>query len=75
MSGPTSSPRSTLERAASVQRLKAAVSARRQAREERESTKGTSAEIRAAASLQAANDEVSARRRWLTWVVDGDDRR
>lgn len=39
---------------------------------ERESAKGTSRELETEVLLQAANDEVAARERWLHWTEERD---
>lgn len=54
MSGSAGSPRSNAKRAASVQRLKAAVAERKQARARREAGKRTSVQIEAAAPRKSA---------------------
>jgi hypothetical protein len=54
-----------------VARVDAASAERSRLRDEHESAKGTSGELRADISLRAANDEVGARERWLQWVEDG----
>ena len=63
MSGSTGGPPSTGERAARVQRLKAAVAERKQAREHREAGKGASPETQVDVSVQAAGEQLSARKR------------
>jgi hypothetical protein len=52
---------------AAVERLKAAVAERKQARDESE-TKGTARDIEDAVTVRAADEQVDARRRWLSWV-------
>jgi hypothetical protein len=62
----------TGERAAGVQRLKAAIAQRKLARDHHDAAKGTSNEIEAVASVRATDEQVSARQRWLAWVGDRD---
>jgi hypothetical protein len=59
-------------RGRAVQRLRAAVAERGRALEARESASDTSNDVEASASLQAADDEVVARERWLKAVDDHD---
>jgi hypothetical protein len=68
----TSDPRPSAERVAGLERLKSAVAQRRQARDQVEASKGTSAEIEATVSVQAADEQVHARKRWLAWVDERD---
>lgn len=68
MSSPTGNPVSNGQRAAAVERLKAAVAERKRARDHSEASKGTSRDIEAAVSVRAADEQVSARQRWLSWV-------
>jgi len=68
LSSPTGNPVSNGQRAAAVERLKAAVAERKRARDHSEVSKGTSRDIEAAVSVRAADEQVSARKRWLSWV-------
>lgn len=68
MSSPTDSPGSNGQRVAAVERLKAAVAERKQARDQREATKGSGRDIEAAVTVRAAEEQVDARKRWLSWV-------
>jgi hypothetical protein len=68
LSSPTGNPGPNGQRVAAVERLKAAVAERRQARDQSEASKGTSRDIEAAVSVRAADEQVSARERWLSWV-------
>ena len=67
MSTPTGTPGSNGQRVAAVERLKAAVAERNHVRDENESN-GTSRDIEAAVTVRAADEEVDARKRWLSWV-------
>jgi hypothetical protein len=67
LSTPTGTPRSNGQRVAAVERLKAAVAERKHARDENESN-GTSRDIEAAVTVRAADEQVEARKRWLSWV-------
>ena len=67
MSTPTGTPRSNGQRVAAVERLKAAVAERKHVRDENESN-GTSRDIEAAVTVRAADEQVDARKRWLSWV-------
>lgn len=67
MTTPTPTPRTNGQRVAAVERLKAAVAKRKHVRDENESN-GTSREIEAAVTLRAADEQVDARKRWLSWV-------
>jgi hypothetical protein len=51
-------------------RLDAASSERARLCDERERARGTSRELQADTLLLAADDEVSARERWLQWVEE-----
>jgi hypothetical protein len=55
-----------------AERVEAAATERSRVCDEREVAKGTSKELQAQASLQAADDQLAARERWLRWVEDGD---
>lgn len=55
-----------------IERVDAASTERSAIRDEYENAKGTSGERQADILLQAANDEVGARERWLQWVEQGD---
>jgi len=67
MSSSTGTPGSNGQRVAAVERLKAAVAERRQARHESEAN-GTGGDIEAAVTVRAADEQVDARKRWLAWV-------
>jgi hypothetical protein len=56
------------QRVAAVERLKAAVAERKRIRDHSEAGNGTSRNIEAAVSARAADEQVSARQRWLSWV-------
>jgi hypothetical protein len=56
------------ERARAVQRLNEVVTERRRLRDQLEPTASISGEVRARASLRAANEQVVARERWLKSV-------
>jgi hypothetical protein len=68
MSSLTGNPGPNGQRAAAVERLKAAVAQRKQARDQSEASKGTGRDIEAAVSVRAADEQVDARQRWLSWV-------
>lgn len=55
-----------------VQRLKTAQSQQSRLRDEHKAAKDTSRALRVGAALQAADDEVAARERWLESVDDHD---
>ena len=59
-------------RAAAFERLDAASADRSRIRDEYESARGTSQELRTDVLRRAADDEVEARERWLQWVEEGD---
>ena len=67
MSSPTGNPGSNGQRVAAVERLKAAVAERKQY-ETKTSPTGTSRDIEAAVTVRAADEQVDARKRWLSWV-------
>jgi hypothetical protein len=54
------------------ERVDTASTVRSRLQDEHENATGTSRELQAEVSLQAANDEVAARERWLQWVEEGD---
>jgi hypothetical protein len=58
--------------AQALERVDTAAQERSRLSDECESAKGTARELRADASLRAANDEVAARQRWLQWVEERD---
>ena len=60
------------ERTAGQQRLATAVAERQRARGVRTAAEGTPAEMEAAVSMRAADEQVSARERWLEWVGERD---
>jgi hypothetical protein len=68
LSTPTGDPGSNGQRAAAVERLKAAVAKRKQVRDESEAGGGPARDIEAAVTMRAADEQVDARQRWLTWV-------
>ena len=59
-------------RGRAVQRLRAAVAERGRAIDAGEAADPTQGDVKAGASLRAANDEVVARERWLKAVEDND---
>ena len=67
LSSRTGTPASNGQRAAAVERLKAAVAERKQVRDETEAN-GTGGDIEAAVTVKAADEQVDARQRWLAWV-------
>ena len=67
MSTPTGTPRSNGQRVAAVERLKAAEAERKHVRDKTESN-GTGRDIEAAVTVRAADEQVEARKRWLSWV-------
>ena len=67
LSSPTGTPGSNGQRVAAVERLKAAVAERKQVRDESEAN-GTGRDIEAAVTVRAADEQVDARQRWLSWV-------
>ena len=73
MSTSTGSNRPDRERAQGEQRLDRAVGEQASARVDHEAAKGTAAEMEAAISLRAADEQVAARERWLDWVGERDD--
>ena len=60
-------------RDAAIERLDAAKDARDRRAEQHDAVRETNGEVRAAAELEAAEDQLAAREAWLTWV-DRDDR-
>ena len=54
------------------ERVDAAAGESSRLRDEHEQAKGTPGELDAHASLEAANQEVAARKRWLQWVEERD---
>lgn len=68
LSSRTGSPGSNGQRVAAVERLKAAVAERKQVRDQSKASKGTGRDIEAAVTVQAADEQVDARKRWLSWV-------
>ena len=73
MSTSTGNNRPDGERLAGEQRLGDAVEERTSARARHEAAKGTAAEMEAAVSSRAADEQVGARERWLEWVSQRDD--
>jgi hypothetical protein len=65
-------PRTEGERVCAVRRLDAAVVEQTRVRGRHEAAKGTSDELQANASLCAADEQVTARGRWLEWVDERD---
>jgi hypothetical protein len=72
MSDRNSPSQGPAERGRAVDRLIAAVAEQRHLREERQAVKGTAGELTVDASLRIADEQVTARKRWLE-AVDGDD--
>jgi hypothetical protein len=68
LSSPTGNPGSNGQRVAAVERLKAAVAERKQVIDQREASKGTGRDIEVAVTVKAADEQVDARQRWLSWV-------
>ena len=60
------------ERTAGEQRLEEAVAERDRVHGERAGAEGTPTEMEAAVSMRAADEQVSARERWLEWVGERD---
>jgi hypothetical protein len=60
------------ERTAGEQRLAAAVAEKDRALGRHAVAEGTAAEMEAAASMRAADEQVTARERWLEWVSERD---
>jgi hypothetical protein len=52
------------------ERVLAATVERSRIRGERDNAKGTCSELETEVRLRAANDEVTARERWLQWIED-----
>jgi hypothetical protein len=63
-------PGDKVKRGRAVKRLLAAVEESRRARDARDSPSGSRDDLRASASLPAADDEIVARERWLKAVDD-----
>jgi hypothetical protein len=60
------------DRTAGEQRLAAAVAEQDRARGRHAGAEGTSGEMEATVSMRAADEQVSARERWLEWVGERD---
>jgi hypothetical protein len=60
------------ERTAGEQRLAAAVAEQDRARGRQETAEGSGGEMEATVSVRAADEQVSARERWLEWVGERD---
>ena len=58
--------------AQALERLDTASTERSRLRDENERARGTPRELQADVSLQAANDDVAARQRWLQWLETSD---
>jgi hypothetical protein len=65
-------PRAEGERVCAVRRLDAVVVGQTRVPGHHEAAKGTSGELQANASLCAADEQVTARGRWLEWVDERD---